>query len=65
MAEGLLVVIVFFGQPGLEPIAGVKIKTDQYFETEQACKKFIEAWEVSSNLPLLTAGAACEKKQRT
>lgn len=46
-------------------MAAVKVTTDKYFETEKECKEFIERWEVSSNLPLLTAGAVCEKRRGT
>lgn len=65
MNEWLLVVMIFFGQPGGPPMAAVKVTTDRYFETEKECKEFIERWEVSSNLPLLTAGAVCEKRRGT
>ena len=65
MNEWLLIVIIFFGQQGSPPIAGVKLTTDRYFSTESECKQFIEKWEVTSNLPLLTAGAACEKRRGT
>lgn len=66
MNAWILYVILTFGSPGEPPVAGLQIKTDLTFDTQEACEKALQNWQVSSPvIPVNGGGALCEPIKTT